>query len=165
MAVLRHWPGIAGRRRFNAGRVLKNGRQQIDERRTAVIGLWLSTRTRLCPISWSSPGWRRKPLIAKLEVMCFGLPPDRQRNCHRGLKGVGGRSREGGAFEFAVGCETQGGAGGWISALIPWPLGRATGRDSRSLAGPGPSSGQIFRGGMAKTCRNRPGNLTRSTDG
>jgi hypothetical protein len=28
--------------------------------------------------------------------MCFGMPPDRQRNCHSGLSDVGGKSRAGG---------------------------------------------------------------------
>ena len=65
-----------------AGIIGKNLRQQFDERRTAVTELGLSTRIRLCPTAWSGSGWRRKPLIARLELMCFGMPRDWQRNCH-----------------------------------------------------------------------------------
>ena len=60
-----------------AGLIAKNSRQQFDERRTAVTELGLSTRIRLCPTSWSSSGWPRKPLIEGVELMCLGMPPDR----------------------------------------------------------------------------------------
>ena len=64
-----------------AGIMGRNLRQQFDERRTAVIELGLSTRIGLCQTAWSSFGWRRKPLIAGLELICFGMPRDWLRNC------------------------------------------------------------------------------------
>ena len=51
-----------------AGIIAKNSRQQFDERRTAVTELGLSTRIRLCPTSWSSSGWPRKPLIVRTRI-------------------------------------------------------------------------------------------------
>jgi len=65
-----------------AGLLAKNRRQQFDEGRTAVTELGLSTRIRLRPTSWSSSGWPRKPTMFRLELMCLGMPPDWQRNCH-----------------------------------------------------------------------------------
>jgi hypothetical protein len=109
-----------------AGLIAKNSRPQFDEGRTAVTELGLSTRIRLCPTSWSSYGLPRKPLIERVELMCLGMPPDWQRNCH------------------SVACG--------LIAVVNGPALRSP-------------SGQIFEERMAKTCRKRPGNLTRNTDG
>jgi len=71
-----------------AGLIAKNRRQQFDERRTAVTELGLSTGIRLCPTSWSSSGWPRKPTMVRLELMRLGMPPDWQRNCHSAARGL-----------------------------------------------------------------------------
>ena len=60
----------------------KNDRQQLDERRTSVTELGLSTRIRQRLTLWSRSGWPRKPLIARVELGRFGMPQDRQGNCH-----------------------------------------------------------------------------------
>ena len=96
----------------------KNARQQFDERRTAVAELGLSTRIRPCPTSWSGAEWPRKALIAGLESVCFGMPPDRQRNCHLPFPDEGGRSPEGGGLEVAGRCWTRGEVGAGETARL-----------------------------------------------
>jgi hypothetical protein len=59
----------------------KNSRQQFDECPTVVTCLGLSPPIRLRPTSRSRSGWTRKPLIARLKLMCFGTPRDWQRSC------------------------------------------------------------------------------------
>src|SRR5271157_1259137 len=91
VAALRHWPGRTGRQRFDIGRVLECLTVPCDERRTAVTELGHSTGIRLCPTSWTSSGWPRKPLMARLELRCSGTPPNRQGNCHLVLSCTGRR--------------------------------------------------------------------------